>query len=118
MTWSHEGQPLEPRPLSMRIRNLANTLGFGGEVQGEPAFRPPNRVSLPNKLIASAGLSKLSVAARDRMSYNLMRVFVADLTGDAVPEVVAANKGHRIRPGCCRAATAFGEQVFGGELGM
>ena len=24
---SHEGQPLEPRPLSMRIRNLANTLG-------------------------------------------------------------------------------------------
>jgi len=26
---SHEGQPLEPRPLSMRIRNLANTLGFG-----------------------------------------------------------------------------------------
>jgi hypothetical protein len=52
------------------------------------------------------------------MSYNLMRVFVADLTGDAAPEVVAANKGHRIRPGCCRAATVFGEQVFGGELGM
>src|SRR5262249_48674852 len=26
---SHEGQPLEPRPLSMRIRNFANTLGFG-----------------------------------------------------------------------------------------
>jgi putative transposase len=26
---SHEGQPLEPRPLSMRIRNLADTLGSG-----------------------------------------------------------------------------------------
>jgi hypothetical protein len=25
----YEGQPLEPRPLSMRIRNLANTLGSG-----------------------------------------------------------------------------------------
>jgi hypothetical protein len=26
---SHEGQPLEPRPLSMRIGNPANTLGYG-----------------------------------------------------------------------------------------